>query len=748
MLAAAIATSAIADDHGDTPTMATLLPLSVPVVGTVAEDDVDVFRIDLAGTSNVEMRTTGQTDTSGTLTDSSGTELASDEDAGPGDNFSIEAELGSGIYYLHVTGNGAYAADMRVIDGGTDLHGDTLESSSLLRLVGDAEAATIRPEIVLGKAGHIRPVDDVDVFRIDVAEATTVQIRAAGAANANATLVDADDQTIIDDHGDGNFDFTTELAAGIYYLKMTGGTIGNYRLLARDHGPVREPDLDGDGIPDSEDMDIDGDGVANMDDAFPTDPYETMDSDLDGTGDNADPIASTYAYDGVFADGSSVSYTGQTARHLLMLGMVRELNVLVEDAGNGAAVDARLRFYMTGDGADDVPHGFTVAGGESVIPGPNYGDVSTGKNLAGKIAGGDGMGGGETGRLIGDFFGWETGLGDGALPIDLVWYFIDRVAAEASDGAAPLISTTDGMVSLDTVLVDAHGVDYRQMLQKFLGGAVAFSQGTNDYFQTDWANKLDQEDDKNFTAGEHDFDEAFGYYGAARDMNDYTDDEAAAKGGRPGWEYGYYDTNQDGSIDVRSEFVLGHAQNCAKRDRGSGDVTDYSKEAMDAFLLGREILGNAAQAGSMSDAALVALHDQISIAAKTWEKCIAATVVHYINDTAADMYNYDVPVFADLANFSDMAKHWAEMKGFALALQFSPFSPFRDGSVADIDLDDLRNVLALMGDAPVLADGSQGGVAATGDAAITVQNYIAGLMTARHILQTAYGFDPAVVANW
>ena len=263
-----------------------------------------------------------------------------------------------------------------------------------------------------------------------------------------------------------------------------------------------------------------------------------------------------------------MSYTGQTAHHLLMLGLVRASQELVERPGDQATVESELRFYITGEGANEVPHGFMVSGGEPVIPGPNYGDVSSNKNLSGKIAGGDGQGGGETEKLInGEFFGGKQGILQDALPIDLVYYWIGRLAEEATDGNTPTISTaTDPVVGIGTVRVDAAGRDYRQLLQKFLSGAVSLSQGTNDYFQTDWANALAQEGDKNFTEGEHNFDEAFGYYGAARDQNEYTDDEAAAKGGREDWSGGYHDTNEDGNIDIRSEFVLGHAQNCAKRE--------------------------------------------------------------------------------------------------------------------------------------------------------------------------------------
>lgn len=47
-------------------------------------------------------------------------------------------------------------------------------------------------------------------------------------------------------------------------------------------------DTDGDGIPDINDPDDDNDGVADQDDAFPTDPNESVDTDGDGVGDNSD----------------------------------------------------------------------------------------------------------------------------------------------------------------------------------------------------------------------------------------------------------------------------------------------------------------------------------------------------------------------------------------------------------------------------------------------------------------------------
>ncbi len=421
----------------------------------------------------------------------------------------------------------------------------------------------------------------------------------------------------------------------------------------------------------------------------------------------------------------------------------------------GADVVSDLNFYFRYDAStsDDLAVQFSLEN-ENLAPNPTgddftYGDIASGKNLIGKIAGGNGEGGGEIDALInGEFFGWETGLSAGALPVDLVDYFFARLETEATDDTTPQIPIAGGNVALDTVTVDAHGVDYRQLVQKFLLSAVAFSQGTADYLQADFANMLELEGDANYTAAEHDWDEAFGYFGAARDYGDYTDDEIRAKGDDRRAEYanGYHDTNGDGLIDVRSEINFGNSTNCAKRDAGTANntnPTNFTQQVFDAFLLGREILANASAAGELTEEAQAALDEQITIAAQTWEACVAATVVHYINDTSlADMESFtDAGTFTDLDHFKNLAKHWAEMKGFALGLQFSPESPFRTDAGS---LQNLRTVLSLMGDAPVLADGTQNGQPFDGG----VTQYAQDLEEARDLLQAAYGFDAENVQNW
>ena len=112
------------DDHGDTSAEATLLAIGASVPGELqGGSDTDVFRVDLVGLAEIEVRTSGQTDTMGELLDSTGARLASDDDGGPGgNNFSIEAELDPGVYYVAVQGEvGTYSVTARL--GGERDHG-------------------------------------------------------------------------------------------------------------------------------------------------------------------------------------------------------------------------------------------------------------------------------------------------------------------------------------------------------------------------------------------------------------------------------------------------------------------------------------------------------------------------------------------------------------------------------------------------------------------------------------------------
>ncbi len=444
--------------------------------------------------------------------------------------------------------------------------------------------------------------------------------------------------------------------------------------------------------------------------------------DDDGSASEEGPqvhVPDHYSFDSRFLEGSSsVSYSGQIHRHLLVHDLKAAIGGLTARVDEGwtpeaGEVAAELGFYFDFDGevAADVEHGFT---GMDVVQ-TTYGEVAS-KNLVGKIAGND-----EAGQHVDwstAFVGWSA---EGVTtPESLVRHFfgeIERLTIARANGEPALDPSG---AAIGEAFVSAEGVDYQQLTQKFIDGAVAFSQATDDYLDDDLEghgilsdNGGPRAEGKPDTALEHGWDEAFGYFGAARDYGDYTDDEIAGKGGRDGWTEGFHDADEDGLIDLTAEVNWGHSVNAAKRDRGSHAEapTDFSEDAWHAFCAGRSVITEAG--GPLSEAQLDQLRGHRDAAVGAWEKAISATIVHYINEVLVDMV-------ATEYDFAGHAKHWSELKGFALALQFNPRSP-----VSDADFERLH---ALLGQAPVLPGGD-------------VEGYAAKLLEARGILGDAYGFD-------
>ena len=222
------------DDHGDWVGSATLLPLGPTLGGTLAgAEDLDVFRIDLAGDAAVEVRTSGPTDTRGELRDVGGGLVASDDDSGPGGhNFRIEEPLAAGIYYVAVSGAvGDYSITARLADALDQ--GDTAATSSLLTLYSEAEVARVSPSILLATPARIWPsTADVDVFRLDVPhDRTAVTVRSSGSP-VHMRLVDSSLTEVTADNQGGNARLEATLDAGVHYVLVGGHERGDYRLLA------------------------------------------------------------------------------------------------------------------------------------------------------------------------------------------------------------------------------------------------------------------------------------------------------------------------------------------------------------------------------------------------------------------------------------------------------------------------------------------------------------------------------------
>jgi hypothetical protein len=438
-------------------------------------------------------------------------------------------------------------------------------------------------------------------------------------------------------------------------------------------------------------------------------------------------------------DAKSVSYSGQIARHALISELTHFIGNQLTDRLNPqdenhlqdkAAVLAELDKYFrtTEEQWDNFPITFIEDSKQK-----SFADISSPKNLVGKIAGNDS--GGQDIDFLTEFSGWAP-KGD-ITPEALIDTFFDQLA----DNAAAVVSGVDRKDPITNesipVYVNEDGTDLKQLIQKFLLVAITFSQSSGDYLGADTEGKglttdNTAEDKNGYTKLEHQYDEGFGYFGATVDYLAYNDKEIAAKvkteeDGREAYN-GKHDFNGDGEYDLLSEVIFGAAANAAKRDLGTvgnTNPTDLTKETMEAFIAGRKII-NDNVLSALTDEQLDALYAQRDIAIGGWEKALAATAIHYINDLRADLE--PISTGEGEFDFTTAAKHFSELKGFAIGLQFSPFSLLESA--------DFEQVHQLIGNQPVLSD------------ATAVETYRQALEDARDILEAAYNFDADNVAGW
>jgi Domain of unknown function (DUF4856) len=454
------------------------------------------------------------------------------------------------------------------------------------------------------------------------------------------------------------------------------------------------------------------------------------------------PSGDSYTLDSKFVDGqSAISHTGQTFRHALVESMKAYVGGLTDAVdGNGNPPQTRdelvaaMQYYygFDGDSSGLDPHGIGTA------PPPaetTWNDIASGKSLDGKMAGNDDVtdhqdwGGGA-------FEGW----GDAAIaqhggsldsPEGLLLAMFNTLGFYVEDRIQSGPQSEPGtIVPIAEVYVTPEGWDLQQLIQKFLLVGVTYSQGTDDYLDADVEGKgllspNSRDEDEPFTTLGHHWDEGFGYFGAARDYHAYSDEELAESGGRDDWQ-GMHDTDGNGAIDLVTEVNWGASVNAAKRDLAAASGIDLSGDAYEAFWAGRKLIYGAGEA--LTEGEMAELTGYAQAATDAWEAAIAATIAHYINDTIADTEAIDGAP-GDYV-FVDHAKHWSELKGFALGLQFNPRSK--------LGASDFAMLHSHIGDAPVLATAT----------ATERMDYVASLLAARDILEQRCGFDAADVEGW
>ena len=441
---------------------------------------------------------------------------------------------------------------------------------------------------------------------------------------------------------------------------------------------------------------------------------------------------------------SSVAYSGQVARHVLL----KELSNYIKGdfATDIANSEDKIGLYydISSDDYENVwgSRELTLSAFEGAVQTTLTEISGSHKNLKGKLAGNDEKGQYKDWNAENALDGWAGLEAAQNTPTGLTEHLfaVLRENAKLVQGGSAL-TANDAKLNIDKVYVTPEGVDLQQLIEKFLNGAVLFSQSADDYLDNDGGKTTKgllsdnlEFGDKAYTALEHQWDEGFGYFGAARNYLSYSDDELASKvkddesNGRLAFN-GKNDTNVDGKIDLLAEYNWGNSTNAGKRDRTG--ITDLSTQAFTAFYNGRKLLsdnaGTALTAEQMTE-----LEGYATEARLVWEQAIVATSIHYIND----VLNNDDGDIDDIASgdytieqFYAFAKHWSEMKGFALNMQFNPVSPFvnvdRDANTGSVT-EQFKKLHQLMANAPVI------------EGADAVEAYKKGLIEARNILRDAY----------
>lgn len=414
-------------------------------------------------------------------------------------------------------------------------------------------------------------------------------------------------------------------------------------------------------------------------------------------------VPSSYTFDSRFVEGkSAVAYPGQVTRNLL----IADLKFQTDDLGGSGASPAdnlRRRYTESSENLDDLDiltpqkRGFTAAEGQE-----KYGDIAEGKTLQGKA----------TSQYADDI----QLIASAELPITgnsnvtadkLVLAYLDRMESNSQDDSqlgTPAAYTTD------------EGVNMSQIVNKLLLGAVAYSQGTakylDDVLNTDDSPNSQDGDNPYSTLG-HVWDEAFGYFGAAREFDAFYNNNGIAANS--------LDRDGDGRIDLESEFVYTWADYSV--DRGTVNGIGFHQTAFQAFLKGRTAIIN--------EASIEEIRSHRDDARIAWEKVVAANVVHYLNSMESDLSGLsdDETVTRDALGeetVQELNEHWSEAKPFAWALQYNP-----DKQISDSQLETLH---AELGPAPPYGE--------------TKSDAVASINAAKDVIGEAFGFPSENMSAW
>ena len=320
---------------------------------------------------------------------------------------------------------------------------------------------------------------------------------------------------------------------------------------------------------------------------------------------------------------NTVSYSGQIARHVQ--------HDSLKDRSTKGSYAEMVAYY---EGSDKNKQIWAPASKDGFpIKQTLLNEISKGKNLSGKT-------------YKGTITAWPNNM-TGPEVID---FWMNKAAANPKD------------VSV--------GLNYQQLLSKFIMGAVFYNQAVDNYLDEKMRadtkpNDKPYKDGKCYTGKEHSWDEAFGYWGAAAHsllLSAEQNYNIAKKKDLVSADY-----NEDGVVDLKSEYVFAHAYYASSFDKGG--KTSYMEDITRAFLDGRKLI-TSANGEKLTDAQRSELMRHVAIISENWQKVIAESVFKYAGSTYKSLVALEDVSNDDLAKeFGKYMKYWGELKGFSMALQ-------------------------------------------------------------------------------
>ena len=201
--------------------------------------DEDIYQITVLRSGTLSITSSGTTDTYGSLLDSNGEELLSDDDGGNSYNFSISYTVNQGTYYVKIRHYSETETGDYVVSSTFVANADNNVTQT------DTSETTVDYDYTLtpndSRTEQIYPSGDSDIYRIDILESGTLTIYSTGSTDTYGCLLNNQGEEISsnDNGGEGsNFKFSYDVSEGTYYAKVrhyygsvSSGGIGNYTIV-------------------------------------------------------------------------------------------------------------------------------------------------------------------------------------------------------------------------------------------------------------------------------------------------------------------------------------------------------------------------------------------------------------------------------------------------------------------------------------------------------------------------------------